>query len=413
MVNEYIKKGTVKYWRAIASLFLGSFVAFGVECFVQPIIPVLAESFKLTPMTAGLTMSFATMGMALSMLLIAGFAKKLNRKYTMTVALLISSLLAICVSVSPDFQLILEIRAVQGFLLAGYPALALAYINEEFEPAVIGRVVGFYVAGITIGGLVGRLVISVLTDYVSWRVGIGSVGLIYVLISALFYFALPASQNKPADKKQSVPIWANIKETFTNTKLLGIYGIAFLIFGAFTCIYNYITYIFMAAPYNLSQTLIGFIFLMYVFGTIGSAVLGRMSDRYGNGRILCFGLMVMIVGVTLTLATSLIIKIFGLAILTFGFFGSHSAACSWAGKVASFKLKASALSLYMFFYYVGGSAIGAVGGIFLKNYGWTGIVLMVILLLIGALAVCFQLTFSQLLIYEQGNMANLKKAVQN
>jgi YNFM family putative membrane transporter len=67
----------------------------------------------------------------------------------------------------------------------------------------------------------------------------------------------------------------------------------------------------------------------------------------------------------------------------------------------------------MFFYYVGGSAIGAVGGIFLKNYGWTGIVLMVILLLIGALAICFQLTFSQLLIYEQSDMRNLKKAVQN
>jgi len=329
------------------------------------------------------------------------------------VALLISSLLAIGVSVSPNFQLILEIRAVQGFLLAGYPALALVYINEEFEPAVIGRVVGFYVAGITIGGLVGRLLISVLTDYVSWRVGIGSVGLIYVLISVLFYFALPASQNKSVNTKQSVPIWENIKETFTNIKLLGIYGIAFLIFGAFTCIYNYITYIFMAAPYNLSQTIIGFIFLMYVFGTVGSAVLGRMSDRYGNGRILCFGLMIMLVGVTLTLATSLIIKIFGLAILTFGFFGSHSAACSWTGKVASLKLKASALSLYMFFYYIGGSVIGAVGGIFFKNYGWTGIVLMVILLLIGALAVCFQLTFSQLLIYEQNDMSNLKKIVQN
>jgi len=42
-----------------------------------------------------------------------------------------------------------------------------------------------------------------------------------------------------------------------------------------------------------------------------------MNNRYGNGRILCFGLMVMIVGVTLTLGTSLVIKIFGLAILAF------------------------------------------------------------------------------------------------
>lgn len=53
-------------------------------------------------------------------------------------------------------------------------------------------------------------------------------------------------------------------------------------------------------------------------------------------------------GAVLTLAASLVLKIIGIAVFTFGFFGSHSIASSWVGRRAR-AAKAQASSLYLFF----------------------------------------------------------------
>lgn len=102
--------------------------------------------------------------MACSMILIALFAKILPRKTVMTLALILASALAILISVSESFGVILALRFAQGMLLAGFPSMAVAYINEEFDAKIIGAVTGIYVAGTSVGGLVGRMSLSFLTD---------------------------------------------------------------------------------------------------------------------------------------------------------------------------------------------------------------------------------------------------------
>ena len=91
--------------------------------------------------------------------------------------------------------------------------------------------------------------------------------------------------------------------------------------------------------------------------------MGHLSDKYGQRRILLSALIIMISGVSLTLGASLVLKIAGIALLTFGFFGGHSIASSWVGRLATHD-KAQAASLYLFFYYVGSSTGGTAGGIF-------------------------------------------------
>ena len=80
LADYKIRKGTGEYWRAIIALFFGSLVTFGAEYCVQPIIPVFTETFSLEPAIASLAVSFVTGGMAIAMLFIAEFAKRLPRK---------------------------------------------------------------------------------------------------------------------------------------------------------------------------------------------------------------------------------------------------------------------------------------------------------------------------------------------
>lgn len=371
-MRTYITKGSGAYWRALITLFLGSLAAFGAEYCIQPIIPVLAREFELSPTTASLAMSFGTAGMSFAMLAIASLASHLERKKVMSLAIIIAALLTLGMAISTSFELILGMRLIQGILLAGFPALAVAYVNEEFDPKIIGLAIGVYVSANPIGGLTGRLIISTLTDFFSWRVGLGIAGIVYLLIGLAFWYYLPKSTKQPTTGKIKLNFWRDFKNIVTNPRLITLYLIAFAVMGAFNCTFNFITYVLMLSPYNLSQTVIGFIFVLYLVGSVSSAVMGGLSDKYGHGRIMCLSCLIMLVGIALTTAISLPIKILGLAVLTYGFFGTHCNACAWSGKITKGD-KAQASSMYMFFYYMGASVVGSSGGWFLSNFGWNGV----------------------------------------
>lgn len=391
-MNRLITKESPQYRRAILALFFGSLVAFGAEYCLQPIIPVLAGEFLLSPAQASLAMSLGTGGMAASMLAIAIVAERLERKKTMSIALLMASLITVALAFCGNFHFILLLRLMQGVLLAGFPALAVAYINEEFDYKIVGFVVGIYISANSLGGLSGRVIISALTDYFDWRLAIGAIGAVYLAVAVVFWFWLPPS-TKAVKQHNRFHILADFKKLLTNRTLLSIYFIAFGLMGAFVCVYNYIGYIFLAPPYNLSQTLVGCIFMMFLVGTVGSTTMGWLSDRHGSGKVLLLACAVMLAGALTTLLYALAAKIAGLGIFTFGFFGAHSTACGWAGKVAKGD-KAQASSMYMLFYYVGSSVVGTLGGYFLAAFGWTGVVAFTSAIIACATAIALALTIS-------------------
>lgn len=388
---ERIQSKTTEYYKAIIALFIGSLIAFGVEYCVQPIIPVLAKTFTLQPTTASLAVSFGTGGMAASMLLIAGVANRLERRLTMVIGLLLSSVLAVLIAVSLYFHLILLMRLCQGMLLAGFPAMAVAYINEEFDPSIIGGVVGIYVSGTSVGGLVGRILLSTLTDYMSWRYALAIEAILYIVLGILFWVLLPKPK---AVRQPPIPwhrLWNEGRRILSNRNLVGVYVVAMLIMGSFVCVYNFISYILLAPPYHFSQTAIGFVYLLYLLGTVSSTVMGMMSDSIGNGKVICLSVICMLVGSLVSVFMPIVIKLLGIGIFTFGFFGAHSAACSWAGRLDSAD-KAEITALYMLFYYIGASVFGSLGGQFLTFWSWPGVVAYLTVLGVIALGIGLWLT---------------------
>ena len=147
--------------------------------------------------------------------------------------------------------------------------------------------------------------------------------------------------------------------------------------------YNYMGYVLTREPYSLSQTLVGWIFIVFLVGMFSSVWMAKMADKYGRQKVLMISLLLTLIGACLTLHEWLWIKILGLPILTFGFFGSHSIASGWVGRRALHD-KAQASSLYLFFYYAGSSIGGTMGGVFWSSFGWSGVVgMIVVFMLIG------------------------------
>lgn len=385
-MKNYITQDDAQYWQAIFSLFLGSFVTFAVFYCTQPLIPLFSKEFGITPTLASLTISLPTGCLSLFMLIMAWLADAKGRKLIMTVSLVGTSSLALISSFCTDFTVLLIIRALQGILLAGFPGIAMAYINEEFHPTCASLVMGIYVSGTSVGGLLGRLIVSTAADFFSWHTALSILSLITFLSSLYFWFYLPASRNAKLHKDSFSQTIKSLKEKLQDESLVALYFIGFVLLGSFVALYNYIGYPLMNPPYNLSQTVVGFIFTVYLCGTFSSAFMGKLAGSLGSTKVLCLSISIMLAGVLITLSVSLLCKIVGVAVFTFGFFASHAVASSYIGKCTK-SGKTQASSLYLMFYYLGSSILGALGGKFLVWLNWPGVVLLIaVFLLLGLIA---------------------------
>jgi YNFM family putative membrane transporter len=388
---DYIQKGTREFRLTSVALFAGGFNTFAILYSTQPLMPYLSKEFGVSPTIASLSLSVVTCTLAVSMLLFGSLSEVLGRKPIMSFSLFASSILAVLTAFAPNFNSLLVLRCLQGFVLAGLPAIAMAYISEEIDRSSLGMVMGLYISGNSIGGMSGRIIIGVITDFFNWRVALGSIGVLGLMASFLFWSKLPPSKHFEA---RSFKIKKLIKSSINHLKdsnLFCLYCIGFLIMGSFVSLYNFIGYQLIAPPYNLSQTLVSLIFVIYIVGTFSSTFMGRLADRHGQHKMLCISLFIMLLGICITLNINLFLKIIGIALLTFGFFAGHSIASSWIGKLATHD-KAQASSLYLLFYYVGSSVGGTAGGTFWSMYGWSGVVSMISCFLVIALLISFGLS---------------------
>lgn len=371
---EYVEIGSRTHRRAAVGMLLGSIVSFAILYSPQPLISLFSQEYGISPGTAGLSVAVTTMALSVSLLFVSILSNRWGRKMIMSLSLLSTSILAIVSAFVHDFNWFLVIRFLEGISVAGFPSVAMAYLNEEFSPKSIGKIMGIYVAGTSIGGFVGRIVIGALTDLLTWQFSLIILGGISLACSLWFWRYLPASRNF-VHKKTTFAVWSReMLVNLRNRDLLRLFVIGFLLMGIYISVLDYIGYPLTRAPYNLSQTVFGFLFVVNLCGTYSSLLFGRLADRFPRPYVIGLAMAVFAAGVLLTLHHLLVLKILGVALVAFGFFAAHSVASGWVGILANREHKAHASSCYLLFYYGGSSLIGWSGGAVLSHYNWNGLV---------------------------------------
>lgn len=389
----YIQKGTREFTLTNLALFAAGFIIFGNLYITQPLFPQFSEEFHVSPAVASLSLSASTVALSFSLILFGSLSEAWGRKRLMTFSIFAASFITIVLAFSPSFEILLLLRVIQGIVFAGIPAIAMAYLGEEMDPSSLGIAMGLYISGNTVGGLSGRIIMGTVTDLFSWQVGMLFLGILSLIVSFFFVWALPASQHFEPRPLQLASLTKSLFSHLKDPGLVCLFGIAFTLMGGFVTLYNYISYKLLEEPYNLSTTIVGWIFIVYLVGTFSSAWFGSLSDRFGRQKVLLVGIMIMLSGALLTLPVNLIIKILGIVVFTFGFFGSHSIASSWVSSRAKSN-KAQASSLYLFAYYFGSSVGGTTGGFFWASFGWNGVIAFISSFIITSLLLAVILNLS-------------------
>jgi MFS transporter, YNFM family, putative membrane transport protein len=381
-----VRVGTSAFRRINVALFCAGFVTFITLYDVQPLLPLFAQEFGVSPAVASLPLSFSTIALALGMLVAGTVSETLGRRQVMTVALFLTSLLAVATLFSYSFGSLLIVRLLQGVVLAGVPSVAMAYLGEEMDAQAIGHAMGLYISGNALGGMSGRIGSALLCEYVPWHTAIALIGVISLLLCLVFLKSLPPSTNFRQRPFRLGYLFTSLFQHLHDPGLLCLYALAFLAMGGFISLYNYIGFRLLAPPYYLSQFQVSLIFLVYLLGSFSSGVVGSLIHRFGRPFMIRLTLSVMLAGTVITLSASLPVIVFGVGVFTCGFFSAHAIASSWVGRRAR-TAKAQASSLYLFSYYLGSSISGTVGGLFWVNFGWNGVAAMIALLTLAAFGV--------------------------
>lgn len=387
---SYIERGTTAYRKVNIALFIGGFCTFAIIWGTQPLLPDIAKQFNITPALSSLTVSVTIIALAISLLITGSISEAYGRKQIMTFSLVTSAILTILTGFAPTFESLIVFRVLQGITLAGLPAVAMAYLGEEIEPRSLGLTMGLYISGNSVGGMSGRVISGVLTDLFSWQIAIIGMGILGLIASIVFYYMLPQSRHFEAKPLQLKPLGSSLLSHLKTPSLIYLFLIGFFAQGSFVSMFNYMGFELVQPPYSLSQTIVGFIFVVYIVGTFSSTWMGMLADEYGKRKILQLSLLITLVGGILTLNDHLLFKVLGLAIFTFGFFASHSINSAWVGKIATHD-KAQAASLYLFAYYIGGGIGGTVGGVFYSEYSWQGVIGMITVLSVVSILISIRL----------------------
>lgn len=388
------ERGTPGFRRLGAALWCSGLATFVLVYSVQGLLPTLADEFGLSSSVASLALSATTGTLALAVLPLSALAESWGRARVMTWALAVSAVLAVLAPLAPSFEVLIAIRALQGVTLAALPALSMAHVTHEVSPRHLGGAMGLLIAGNTLGGLAGRLVAGTVADLVGWRAGLAAVGVVSVAAAVAFRLLLPPATSPDPERTRLRDLGGPLRRHLRDPGLLCLFGIAFLLMGAFVSVYNYLGFRLLGPPFALPGTVAGLIFLGYMAGSGASTVAGRLGDRLGRRRVLWISVLTALAGVWVTAPDSLVAIIAGLLLVTVGFFGAHSVASGWVGRRSALLdggVPAQASSLYLLGYYAGSSAGGAAGGLAYDGFGWTGLVVYVSALLGAALVLALVL----------------------
>jgi len=368
-----IEANSQAYWRATLALCIGSFMIFANVYVTQPLLPTLVREFHISALESSWTFTITTLTLGLSLIIYGALSDALGRRGIMILTLTGAVACGIGLSLVKDYQGLLMLRAIQGLMLGGLPAIAIAYMNDEYTPRALGLAVGLYIGGNTLGGIGGRLIGGFVGDWYGWQGAFVAMAGVSAVCLMVFMILLPKSQHfepRPMTPRSMV---SSMGAHLCNPRLLTVYLIGGFNFFIFINQYSYITFVLAAEPYHMPASLLGMLFLTYLAGTFGSAISGKIADYLPQTRVMSIGILILMLGSMVTLGQSIWLIVLGFLINAFGFFLCHSTASSWVSR-NSVQAKASASALYLVFYYLGASTGGFYLQPFWSYWQWPGVI---------------------------------------
>ncbi len=351
----------------------------------QALLPTLVETYGVSPAAMGFAVNASTIGMAASSLVVAAFARHIDRRRGIWVCLVLLSLPTIGLAFAEDLTTFTLLRVAQGVFMAAAFTLTLTYLSEICTINAIGGAMAAYITGNVASNLFGRLMASGLADTLGLTesfLGFAALNLLGAL-AAYLYFGRYSDRGPPPEGGSVVEAW---RDHARNSRLWGMIGIGFALLFVFVATFTYANFILASDTFGLPQAAIGLVYFVFAPAIFTTPVAAHAIRRIGARAAFRLGVLVTFVGLALLLSTALPLFLLGLALVGAGLFFAQSVATASVGRTVTHD-HAAANGLYLASYYLGGIMGAWIIGQVFEMAGWN--VAVLILLALTALAGAF------------------------
>jgi YNFM family putative membrane transporter len=360
--------------RTAAVVFAG-FCAFLALFAPQPLLPMLSHEFGVSAARVSWIVSASTFGVLLSAPWAGFVADRFGRKRVIVPSAFLLAVPTLLAATAVTFAQLLLWRFIQGVITPGIFAVIIAYVNEEWESGA-GAATAAYITGTVIGGFSGRALAAIVAAHFSWRWSFIAMGVLNLAGAAAIRAWLPAGRRFVRAHRTGSVI-APMLRHLRNPRLVATYAVGFCVMFTLLATFTYINFYLAAPPFRLSTAALGLIFAVYLIGAVITPVAGHAIDRLGHRFALVAAFSAGAAGVLITLIHSLPVVMAGLTLACTGVFIANSAGSSYVGSAAN-EARASAVGLYVTFYYMGGTAGSAAPGYAWTHGGWPACVAVIV-----------------------------------
>lgn len=373
---------------AAAAITLCGVCAFLELYCTQPLLPLFEDLFHASKTAVGMTVSAATLGVALAAPVFGAFAERLPRKRVIVIALLGVSVPTLLAATSASLGQLIFWRFLQGVTVPGIIAVVITYIGEEWPPDRVALIMSFYVSGTALGGFIGRLTAGILADHYSWRVsflvlGAASLAGACAVAAWLPQGTAPLPNAREADRRFVYQVQGLLR----SRRLIATYAVGFNVLFSLVGVFTWITFYLSAPPFFLSTTALSSLFFVYLAGLVVTPAAGYIITRVGLRAGIAGAIVCSIAGVLLTLRPSLVLIIVGLTLLSSGVFIAQTASSSHLRVASPPGARVTAAGIYITCYYLGGATAGVLPGAFWAIGGWPACVFFIVAMQLIALAI--------------------------
>ena len=337
-----------------------------------------------------MTVSAATLGVAISAPIFGALTERLPRKRVIVISLLGISVPTLLAATSASLPQLIFWRFLQGIMVPGVVAVVVTYIGEEWPPERVALIMSFYVSGTALGGFFGRVSAGILADHFSWRVSFLALGVASLAGGAAVAAWLPHGRRRaiaPQSSDARPSFLSQVRILFRNRRLVATFAVGFNVLFSLVGVFTWITFYLSAAPFSLSTTALSSLFFVYLIGLVVTPGAGYVITRVGLRAGIAGAICCAIAGVLLTLSPSLPIVIVGLTMLSSGVFIAQTASQSHLREAAPSGARVTAAGLYITCYYLGGTAAGVVPGAFWAFGKWPACVALIVAMQLIALGI--------------------------
>ena len=347
-------------------LYLLTLLAYGILYAPQPILPALATEFNSSSNAAALLTTAVMLPLAIAPLSYGFMLEKISAKNGLTLSCLVMAICHIAFANITNIHQAIIIRALEGMTLPVMLTSIMTLLTRTTPSEKLQTTLSIYIALTIVGGLGGRTLSMLLTEYADWRTTF------YILSAASLLLLYPLQKlpnHKPPHQKS-----IHIKEVFSciehpNNRYL--FPFIMIQFFTMVAILNFIPFRIMEAFQTNSYWPVLLVYSFYI-AAIGTA-LWTIKMRKNINNLQVKG------GITWLVITSLGLWSFsfdhlgmyclGFTLVCGAIFANHSI-CSTEVNQNEKKYTGLANGTYLTFYYTGGALGSILPGFWIQTWGW-------------------------------------------